>query len=237
MTGANRLWSRIQQHADATAPHSGHAASVHGTRHAAGGADPLDGYYASTIHSGRHAPGGADSLSAFYETTKVSNLRGRSVQDAAPTNAQVLSWDNANAYWKPTTLSAAGGGSNVFYYETTNKTAGAFSTTSTSYVDLPGAHINFTATASAKQMVDIRYLGENNTLGNAYILGITDNSNVVKAEMFALATRADTRNPGSLKALFSGIAGGAATLKCRVRTDANQATFRDWYMYLEESTA
>mgnify|MGYP001607476386 CR=1 FL=1 len=166
MTGTKRLWSRIQQHEDAAAPHSGHAASVHGTRHSAGGADPLDGYYASTIHAARHSPGGADSLSTFYETTKVSNLRGRSVQDAAPTNTQVLTWDNANAYWKPSAASGGAAGSTVTWYTITGSSGGDFSTTSTSFVDITGCTLTFTATAGAKQMAWLRGIFKNSGTGS-----------------------------------------------------------------------
>ena len=67
----------------------------------------------------------------------LQNINGESLADlsdvnnATPTDGQVLTWDNANSYWKPATVSSSGGGSS----QSPNIVTGTFTTTSTSYVD------------------------------------------------------------------------------------------------------
>ena len=66
----------------------------------------------------------------------LQNINGESLADlsdvnnATPTDGQVLTWDNANSYWKPSTVSSGGGSS-----QSPNIVTGTYTTTSTSFVD------------------------------------------------------------------------------------------------------
>ena len=71
---------------------------------------------ASTLTSGTLAAGRLPALngdvttSAGSAATTVAKLQGRTVDSTAPTDGQVLTWDNANSKWKPATASGGGGG-------------------------------------------------------------------------------------------------------------------------------
>ena len=212
----------------------------HDVRHSPGGADTLDIYYATTAdflnHKVRHSPAGADSLSTFYETTVVTRLQGRDVNSAAPTNNQFLSWDAGNSYWKPSAAAAGGSGSAVLFYESSNRAANTFSTTSTTYVDHTGAQITFTPTSGAKQFITFQHTWENNSLGAQDFFAFTDGSNSVKVEEDCIASRADTRSSGFMQGLFQGLPAAATTLKVRMKVGTNSGLTRGWQLNLVEST-
>jgi len=57
-------------------------------------------------------------LTGYLEDITGENLADLAdVNSAAPTDGQVLTWDNANSYWKPATVSGGGGSSGTEYEE------------------------------------------------------------------------------------------------------------------------
>ena len=69
------------------------------------GSSGADGNPGTSGSAGSSGVDGVTTLSALTDT----NVTGGN----APTDGQVLTWDNGNSYWKPTTVSG-GGGSSTF---------------------------------------------------------------------------------------------------------------------------
>ena len=70
-------------------------------------------------------------LTSYLQNINSESLADLSdVNNATPTDGQVLTWDNANSYWKPSTVSSGGGSS-----QSPNIVTGTYTTTSTSFVD------------------------------------------------------------------------------------------------------
>jgi hypothetical protein len=74
-------------------------------------------------------------LSPYLQNINSENLADLSdVNNATPADGQVLTWDNANSYWKPATVSSSGGGGSSSN-QSPNIVTGTYTTTSTSFVD------------------------------------------------------------------------------------------------------
>lgn len=77
--------------------------------------DPHTQYATNTEfddHSARHENGGADEISVaglsgvLTDKQDADKLQGRTLDNTAPTDGQVVAWDDANSKWKPTSLPA-----------------------------------------------------------------------------------------------------------------------------------
>jgi hypothetical protein len=118
---------------------------------------------------------------------------------------------------------SAATGSNSVEFRTTSLT---LSTTSASFVDIPGASTSFTKVlgASASNIVVVVSLSLYSTVVNAAIdIGVNVNGTDVVATNFSLNTTNHSTPPTGV-ATFTGLAAGTYTVKARVRRNSGTGT-------------
>jgi len=85
-----------------------YAKTIHQFSHRSGSIAPLDTYYAKTIHAYTHKIGANDDVGATTAYWNATMLQGVKVNTTAPADRDVLTYDDGNAYWKPSAVEARG---------------------------------------------------------------------------------------------------------------------------------